>query len=521
MSTTISLQQSEFEQIYALFDADASGYLTRQEIVDALGVLGQKVSDQDRAKLLGLVTEAGTVSRDRFISWMSQRADLDVSADLREIFRLIDQDGSGYLSFEEFIPIVRCLNVTASDAEVVALVKRADSDGDGQISFEEFISTQAQGSQLQITIAALRSFKKILTQYSRVAEIPSIALVEVDSDLGAGRRGASKGIDFLKEAAIQKQSARMRSDNGILSSGTISFDSRAIQNENQALNKLECQSKFTPHARYISAIYTVLDRTSSVVSSTLKEGLFPVVLGGDHSTAAGTIAGIKQAFPTQRLGVVWIDAHADIHSPYTTPSGNMHGMPLAIATNHNNHPQQINQLDAETAKLWDLCKALGAKNNSNLAFEDIVYVSVRDTEAAEDYIIEQHKILNLTTQTVREIGPEATAKRCLDYLKDVDIIYVTFDVDSMDSTICMGTGTPVAGGLWADEARRLNAALVGDPRVCCWEICEINPLLDTLNTLAENSLEIFEAVIDTLTESAKARILTLLAQANAAAGSKV
>ncbi len=141
---------------------------------------------------------------------------------------------------------------------------------------------------------------------------------------------------------------------------------------------------------------------------------------------------------------------------------------------------------------------------------------MRDTEAAEDYIIEQHKILNLTTQTVREIGPEATAQRCLDYLEDVDIIYVTFDVDSMDSTICMGTGTPVAGGLWADEARQLNAALVSDPRVCCWEICEINPLLDTLNTLAENSLEIFEAVIDTLTESAKERMATLLAKTDAA-----
>ena len=78
------------------------------------------------------------------------------------------------------------------------------------------------------------------------------------------------------------------------------------------------------------------------------------------------------------------------------------------------------------------------------------------------------------------------------YLADVDLIYVTFDVDSMDSTICMGTGTPVPGGLWADEARDLNAALVRDPRVCCWEICEINPLLNTLNTLAENSLNVFQ-----------------------------
>ena len=487
MSTTLpSTKQSEFERVYRVFDANGDGHLTQQEIEDALEVLGKDISPQDRANLRDRIT-GGIVTHDSFIDWMNQRQDLDVTADLRQIFRLIDIDESGHLSFEEFAQVVRCLNTTASDAEIEALVRKADLDGDGQIDFEEFIATQAQGSELQMTVAALRSFKKILLQYAKVADVSAIALVEVDSDLGAGKRGASKGINFLKEAAIQKQTARMRAENGV-----VSLDNRAVQNENHAL----AASKTYPHAKYIDAIYTVLARTTDIVADTLQDGLFPVVLGGDHSTAAGTIAGIKKAFPDRRLGVVWIDAHADIHSPFTTPSGNMHGMPLAVATRHDNLDESINELDAETAKFWQLCQVLGAGDTSNLALQDLIYVSVRDTEPAENYTIAQHNIPIVTTDEVRRLGPEVAARRCLDYLAEVDIIYVTFDVDSMDSTICMGTGTPAPGGLWADEARRLNAALVADSRVCCWEICEINPLLDTLNTLAENSLNTFNAVID-------------------------
>lgn len=270
---------------------------------------------------------------------MAQRQDIDVLKDLRGIFNLIDVDRSGHLSFEEFTQIIRCLNQTASDDEIEEMVKAADKDGNGEIDFEEFISTQQVESELTITVAALRSFKKILLQYAKVAEVSAIALIEVDSDLGAGKRGASKGIEFLKAAAIEKQAARMRADNGV-----VSLDNRSIQNENHALKG----SKQYDHAKYIDAIYKVFERTTDLVASTLEDGLFPLVLGGDHSTAAGTIAGIKKAFPDRRLGVIWIDAHADIHSPYTTPSGNMHGMPLAVATAQDNLDDRINNLDAET-----------------------------------------------------------------------------------------------------------------------------------------------------------------------------
>ena len=488
---------AEFDRVFNVFDANGDGVLTRKEISEALEVLGSDISPGDRQNLFKRIDDEEVITRDSFIDWMSQRQDLDVKADLREVFNLIDVDGSGHLSFEEFTQIIRCLNHTASDTQIEAMVKAGDKDGNGEIDFEEFIATQQSDSPLKITIAALRSFKKILLQYAKVAEVSSIALIEVDSDLGAGKRGASKGIEFLKEVAIQKQTAKMRAENGV-----VSLDSRSVQNENHAL----LESKLYTHAKYIDSIYKVFARTTDLVASTLQEGLFPVVLGGDHSTAAGTIAGIKKAFPDRRLGVVWIDAHADIHSPYTTPSGNMHGMPLAVATAKDNLDNQINDLDEETAKLWVLpiVLTLGLADCPNLDPRDLVYVSVRDTEDAENKLIAKYDIPIFTTEDVRQLGAKAIAQKCLDYLSQVDLIYITFDVDSMDSTICMGTGTPIPGGIWADEARDLNTALVTDKRVCCWEICEINPLLDTLNTMAENSLGVFQSVVDAISDRLEA-----------------
>jgi arginase len=225
-----------------------------------------------------------------------------------------------------------------------------------------------------------------------------------------------------------------------------------------------------------------------------------VVLAGDHSTAAGTIAGLRRAHPDSRIGVVWIDAHADIHSPYTTPSGNMHGMPLAVATGHDNAHHAINAPAADTAELWAWCQSLTGTGTPAIQLRDLIYVSVRDTEPAEEATIRDYGLPIVSTEEVRRIGGEAAARRCLDYLADCDLIYVSFDVDSMDATVFKGTGTPVLGGLWAHEALEINRTLLRDPRVCCWEICEINPHLDTLNSLAEVSLGIYQGVLEVLEE---------------------
>ena len=192
--------------------------------------------------------------------------------------------------------------------------------------------------------------------------------------------------------------------------------------------------------------------------------------------------------------------HADIHSPFTTPSGNMHGMPLAIAAAHDNLSQAINAPDVHTCQLWRQLQALSRLDDPCLDLKDLVYIAVRDTEPAEDATLLAHRIPVISTESVRQQGGEAAACSALAHLAEVDRIYVSFDVDALDSTICKGTGTPVPGGLWAEEALVILCRLLADPRVCCWEICEINPHLDDLNTLAEVSLGIFQGGLEVLSD---------------------
>ena len=215
-------------------------------------------------------------------------------------------------------------------------------------------------------------------------------------------------------------------------------------------------------------------------------------MAGDHSTAYGTIAGIKKTHPKKRLGVIWIDAHADFHSPYTTPSGNMHGMTLAMACDIDNLECKVNDPKGETIEYWEQLKNVGTPG-AKVYPEDIVFVSLRDTEKPENYIINKYGIPNFTAEEVKKMGVQTVAKDVLKYLDHCDFIYVSFDVDSLDSRISLGTGTPVPNGLTVSEAKELNVELAKSPKVCCWEIAEVNPTLDSQNSMAENGFEILEA----------------------------
>lgn len=313
----------------------------------------------------------------------------------------------------------------------------------------------------------------------------NIKLVEVRSEIAAGTRGASMGIDALKIASLDKTSDFF-----------TQFDPINVPDANNFLWK----GNKHPHAKYIDGVYQVLKNVFSTIESLRLEKIFPIVLAGDHSTAAGTIMGIKSADPDKRLGVIWIDAHADLHTPYTTPSGNMHGMPLAMCIQTDNIDCQVNQPIPETITYWEKIKKLGGDFPKILA-EDIVFISVRDTEQHEDYLIKKHGIKNFSTEDVRQMGIPGVASKALEVLGSCDQIYISFDVDSLDSSISVGTGTPVPNGLTVDEALHLNAELIKDKRVCCWEIVEVNPTLDTENLMAENAFDILEATTTSLVEN--------------------
>ncbi len=310
----------------------------------------------------------------------------------------------------------------------------------------------------------------------------NVKILEVKSEIGAGTRGASLGVDAIKIAALD-----------FMSNFFVNFSTELIETENNLLYEpIE-----SPYAKRIKGILTMYERISASVVNTLKSGLFPVVLAGDHSTGGATISGIKMANPKRRLGVVWIDAHADLHTPYTTPSGNMHGMPLSIVLGEDNKAHKVHDVDAKTVDYWDKLKNLG-KICPKVLPEDIVFIALRDFEKEEEALIKKHNIKVIPVAEVRRKGVAQVVRQTLLTLNQCDDIYVSFDVDSLDAGITRGTGTPVANGLKEREAEDLMATLMQNHKVCCFEITEVNPTLDKENLMAEIAFNILQRSVNNL-----------------------
>ena len=273
----------------------------------------------------------------------------------------------------------------------------------------------------------------------------------------------------------------------------IHFPSEKIPHENKLLHEpIE-----SPYAKRIKGIVSMYDKVSKAVCDSMKNNFFPVVLSGDHSTSGATIAGIKMARPKSKLGVIWIDAHADLHTPYTTPSGNIHGMPLAAAINEDNDDCAVHELDTETAKQWDYLKKIG-KIAPKVLPEDVVFISLRDFEKEEKYLIDKYGMKVISTKELRTKGAENVVRAVLRYLSDCTDIYVSFDVDSLDAGISKGTGTPVSNGLREREAEDLISKFMQNRKICCFEVTEVNPTLDKENLMAEIAFNILQRSVNSL-----------------------
>jgi arginase len=307
-----------------------------------------------------------------------------------------------------------------------------------------------------------------------------IKIIKNRSDIGAGTRGSDMGIDAIEIAAINNKNDYFNL-----------FEFVDVDTENESIyNKVN-----NPFGKRINFVLNQCTRLSEVVKTTIENNEFPLVLSGDHSSALGTISGIKAAFSNKRLGVVWIDAHADIHSPYTSPSGNVHGMPLAAAIADDNLDCQVNQVTDEVATCWNAMKNIGVQGAKVLA-EDVVYFGVRDTEEPEDKQIEKLGIKNYMVDEVRYRGLETCVNEALETLSECDHIYISFDVDSMDcDLISYGTGTPVSKGFDQFEIIEIINQIIASQKVASIEFVEVNPLLDLKgNKMAETAFEVLDAV---------------------------
>jgi arginase len=304
----------------------------------------------------------------------------------------------------------------------------------------------------------------------------AIKLLKNRSDIGAGTRGSDLGIDALEIAAINQ-------DND--------FFHRHLFQDIVTHNETIYQKNTNSFAKRIEHVAEQCNRVCDAVSTTILQNYFPVVLSGDHSSALGTISGIKKAHPNKKLGVVWIDAHADLHSPYTSPSGNIHGMPLAAALSFDHKHLQVNEISEDTIHYWNVLKSIGT-TDPKLKPENLVYFGLRDFEPAEKQVIEEASISNYTVEQLRENGLQNILAAIIKKFEDVDEIYISFDVDSMDcDQISYGTGTPVKSGFLPDEINQILEQLFFTKKVVCLEIAEINPLLDNKgNKMAETAFQI-------------------------------
>jgi arginase len=302
-------------------------------------------------------------------------------------------------------------------------------------------------------------------------------IITVRSDIGAGFRGSDQGITALLDL----------------------FDKSNIADR---VKKKDCVVSFAEgftsiYAKNIEKILYICESVCGEVCDSLMLGYIPIVISGDHSSATGTIAGIKQAKPGSRLGVIWVDAHADLHTPFTTCSGNMHGMSLAASLGLDNAECHLRDPDKVTLNFWNRFKRIGGLLKK-VRPSDIVYVTLRDLEEQETYIIKKFGIRNFTTEDLRDMKEKILGTLILRYLKDCTDIYLSFDTDSLEGAISKGTGLPVDNGIMPTEAVNLIGIILEDPKVICFEITELNPSFDVNHATTNMVYQILEKSLSIL-----------------------
>lgn len=273
------------------------------------------------------------------------------------------------------------------------------------------------------------------------------------------------------------------------------FNSYPVNRTLSLNGNLAFESKYK-YARHIDSIVKVTDSIIHNVEEVLNKEKFPLIFSGDHSNAIGSISAVKNHFPVKRLGVIWIDAHGDLHSPFTTPSGNVHGMPLAALLGDVYRSETINQPDEETLQYWKALLHSGNKKiHPKIEPDDVVFIDIRDLEKPEWKDIRDNKMKHYVPEDVKSKPIEQIASESLEYLKDCDLIYISFDVDSLDPSVSEGTGTKVPNGLSLKGAKNLLVHLMQSPKIVALEITEVNPLIDHKNEMAKTVLEILDYIL--------------------------
>ena len=284
----------------------------------------------------------------------------------------------------------------------------------------------------------------------------AISVIGVPLDLGAGRRGVDMGPSAFRQAHLHDTLRELGHD--VQDAGDVPV---SIQ---------ETQDAGDPRRKYLREIRDTCERLRDRVMEALAAGRTPVVLGGDHSIAMGTIAGLSRFHRErqQKIGLIWFDAHGDMNTPETSPSGNIHGMPLAAA------------LGIGEPTLVNLAGAAPMVEGSRAAV-----VGLRDVDPAERETIKQSAIGAFTMRDIDERGMRAVMEEAIKRATSGTAgIHVSFDLDGMDPDYAPGVGTPSPGGFSYREAHLAMEMLADTGKVLSAELVEVNPILDHRNGTA-------------------------------------
>lgn len=295
-----------------------------------------------------------------------------------------------------------------------------------------------------------------------------IRLIDVPMDFGANRRGVDMGPSALRQAGIK---------------ATLTELGHEVEEERRTVNvpipdHLEVGD---PQMKFLDPIVDGCSTLAQLVCEARDDDTFPLVMGGDHSIAVGTLAGLGQSYRSRHesWGVIWIDAHADFNTPETSPSGNIHGMSLAASAGLG-HPA-LTRLGGDFRKISP---------------ENIVIIGARDIDSGEKQNLRNAGVQVYTMADIDRLGIAEVARMTLkDKLGTVDHLHVSFDVDSLDPEAAPGVGTPVRGGMTYRELHFLMETLCTDGRTASAEVVEVNPILDVRNQTALTAVEMLASLL--------------------------
>jgi arginase len=292
-----------------------------------------------------------------------------------------------------------------------------------------------------------------------------IRVIGVPLDLGQSRRGVDMGPSAVRVAGLE---ARLEELGHVVEdAGNVSV---AIPEQKKAGD---------PSAKYLKEITATCTKHAELVLKTLEADMVPLVLGGDHSVAAGTVAGVAEFYrrQNQKIGLIWIDAHTDINTPDSSPSGNVHGMPLAATMGLG---------PAELANIFDFSPKVKPEN--------CVLVGVRDIDAVEKENVRRAGIGVFTMRDIDERGMRTVMEEALRMAGSGTAGYhISLDMDWIDPEDAPGVGTPVRGGATYREAHLAMEIIADHGRMLSFEIVEVNPVIDEHNRTADLAVELAQS----------------------------